>query len=107
MSYGPDARELHVTMPNGEVWAVPFHVIIDSRSRYYAERDKDTTYEEEYRHASQDKSEVLDWAANNMNWDEVVAHARKVDTPAAEVDWEEGWTNGEKRVFMPNAEADR
>ncbi len=44
------------------------HEVIHDRSSYYAERDKDTTYEEEYEFLDGDHSEITDWLFNNMDW---------------------------------------
>jgi hypothetical protein len=87
------AVELHVTMPDGSVWAVPAHLIAHNRATYYAEDG----YQEEYDYTMGDDAELEDWAANNMNWSDVAAHARKVEQ-SEPVDYQEGWVNGEKLV---------
>lgn len=42
--------------------------IAENRSRYYSERDDDTTYQEEYDYIINDDSEMIDWMQNNMDW---------------------------------------
>lgn len=100
---------LRVTMPDGSQYDVPCHLIAMDRAKYYAEKeaekegektDKETYNEkliEEYNFAIKNKDEIQDWASNNMDWDDVKAHAKKV-TDNKDVDFQEGWVNGEKEV---------
>lgn len=88
---------LRVTMPDGSQWDVPARLIADSRARYYAANDPDTTYQEEYDYTINDAYEIEDWAANNMNWSDVAEHAVKAEDPE-DVDYQEGWVNGDKRI---------
>lgn len=89
---------LFVTMPDFSVWRVPVKVIADHRTRcavsYYDQTPEDALAETEsvFRH----DGEVTDWAANNMNWAEVKEHA--VLVRQGEVDFDDGWANGEKTL---------
>jgi hypothetical protein len=49
------------------------------------------------RYCLDDDYEIEDWAANNMNWVDVQAIAVKVSIK--EVNFQEGWVNGEKEVI--------
>lgn len=49
----------------------------------------------------EDYCEIIDWASNNMNWNDVKDHAVKVSVK--EVDFQEGWVNGEKEVITKEA----
>ena len=89
---------LRVTMPDGSLWDVPARVIADNRAKYYAEGDPGE-YEEEFRFTMDDNFELRDWAANNMDWDEVKSYAVKVEEPPQqEPDYQEGWVNGDKKI---------
>ena len=95
---------LRVTMPDGSQYDVPCHLIAMDRAKYYADKEakddkkkRDEKIVEEYNFAIKDKEEIQDWAANNMDWDDVKAHAKKV-TDNKDVDFQEGWINGEKEV---------
>ena len=96
---------LRVTMPDGSQYDVSFHLIAMDRAKYYADKeakkgnqkDRDAKIIEEYNFAVQQKDEVQDWAENNMNWDDVKAHTKKVNDNK-DVDFQEGWVNGEKEV---------
>ena len=92
------SRYLRVTMPDGSKWDVPTIFIAANRAKYYAEKDQDTTYEEEFTFTLHDDFELQDWAANNMNWDDVKSHAVEVKLPV-EVDYQEGWVNGKKEII--------
>jgi hypothetical protein len=96
-------KYLRVTMEDGSKWDVPAKIIAEDRARYYAcEETKfsekfNRVYEEELRYCLDDDYEIEDWAANNMNWVDVQAIAVKVSIK--EVNFQEGWVNGEKEVI--------
>jgi len=80
---------LRVTMPDGSRWDVPAQVVVDDYRRHYGGTEPEP-----------DDYELKDWAAGNMDWADVVEHARKIaDGPALDAhDFQEGWVNGEKEV---------
>ena len=92
---------LHVTMPDGSVWAIPVMSIGINRATYYAHEFggdvKRSLAEDTIPCFSSDHYEVEDWAANNMNWVDVASVATMVQGPAP-IDFQEGWCNGEKEV---------
>lgn len=99
--------ELHVTMPDGSVWAVPADLVADSRARFYVDTRGDRqpgetwseAYDRFYGPTLADDADLLEWAANDMNWSDV-EHAARVVTPPA-VDYQQGWVNGDTRVVRP------
>lgn len=93
---------LRVEMPDGSKWDVPCEVIARKRTEYYAGvdgfKEGSREWEEEFKR-SMDDYELEDWASNNMNWEDVQSIARKVaDLPPPEVDYQEGWVNGDNRI---------
>ena len=94
-------KVLEITMPDGSVWGVPVDVIARNRAENYAGEFGDdvgrSLAEDTGPLFDEDDYEIQDWAANNMNWDDVAAHATKLREPPAP-DYQEGWVNGEKRV---------
>jgi hypothetical protein len=88
-------------MTNGDRWAVSVRVIAENRARVYIEehdgdlpRALDNTvefFESEY--------EIEDWAANNMNWDDVKEHAFLYEKNSEPIDWQESWVNGEHEIL--------
>ena len=80
-------KYLRITMPDNSKWDVPITVIANHRAEYFGEN---------YPKIS-DKYALLDWAANNMNWEDVVLQAQKVLEP--DVDYQEGWINGKKEII--------
>jgi len=100
------ARYLRVTMPNGLKFDVPAELIARNRAAYYAKADTgivsgpeyDKEFAAEYEYTLNDDFELIDWAANNMNWDEVEHNARLVWPDPQVVDYQEGWVNGEKEI---------
>lgn len=94
------SKHLFITMPDASVWAVPVDVIARNRAAYYAHQyggDIERSLTEDTLPLFEgDSYEIEDWAANNMNWGEVVAHARLINE--GETDYQEGWVNGDKEV---------
>lgn len=93
-------KELHITMPDNSVWAVPVQMIATHRAEYYSHEfggDVARSLAEDTLPLFRaDDYEIKDWAANNMNWSDV-QHAARCVTPG-DVDFDEGWANGEKGV---------
>lgn len=96
-------KYLQVTMPDGSKWRVPVKIIAEDAAEYYAETDE---YNGDLKAARKmvqelfdsDDYEIEDWAANNMNWKDVKSYAACVVTPP-EVDFQEGWVNGDKEII--------
>lgn len=86
-----------VEMPDGSEWEVPIMVLIKDRAKAYANFDFDGDLDAAIRGTIEeidaDDYIIIDWARNNMNWDDVKEHAVKVESEE-EVDYQEGWVNG-------------
>lgn len=98
-------RYIEVQFSDHSVWRIPAHSIADSRARYFATIDSergDGPYEEvynsEYTYTINDKYELLDWAANNLNWSDIGHFARRLDTVYT-MDYEREWTNARREVI--------
>lgn len=93
---------LHVTMPDGSVWSVPVEIIAKNRAEVYKGEfegsHRRSLDEDTWPLFEDDPFEITDWAANNMNWEDVAEHATKVEQPDAAVDYQEGWVNGDKDI---------
>ena len=85
-------------MPDGSKWDVPAKLVADSRAKHY-DSDPDSSYKEEFEYTMGSDYELKDWATGNMNWDEVEHKAVRVKEVEEEVDFQEGWLNGEKEVI--------
>ncbi|WP_312817212.1 hypothetical protein [Atlantibacter subterraneus] len=87
-------------MPDNSVWAVPVQIIATNRADYYAKEFggdiQRSLAEDTLPLFRASEYEIEDWAANNMNWSDV-QHAARCVTPG-EVDYDDGWVNGEKSV---------
>ena len=95
-------KEMLVTMPDGAVYAVPVMTIARHRAKYYAQERKEfdcdlqrSLDEDTIPLFTEDTYEIEDWAANNMNWDDVNHDVRRVSGPELP-DFQEGWVNGDK-----------
>ena len=94
---------LYVSMPDGSTWRVSVEMIAEHRAKYYAHEFDGSLQrslaEDTWPLFESSGFEVTDWARNNMNWSDVVHGATKVDQIGpTEVDYQEGWNNGEMRV---------
>lgn len=93
-------RFLRITMPDGSRWDVPVRVIAVDRAKDISEIDG-VSFDEAFRDTIElfesDPYEIHDWAANNMDWEDVVEVATKV-SGAEGVDYQEGWMNGDYEV---------
>lgn len=93
-------KELHITMPDNSVWAVPVQLIATNRADYYAPEFGGDIHrslvEDTLPLFRSSDYEIEDWASNNMNWSDV-QHAARCVTPG-NVDYDDGWANGEKSV---------
>lgn len=92
----PTSAQMHITMEDGSVWAVPVQAIVDSRDESYADEKEDTIGF--IRAGTLGDYNISDWAANNMNWDDVQEWAVKVENANKSIDFQEGWVNGEKEI---------
>lgn len=90
------SKKLRVTMPDGSEWDVPAEIIAKNKAEhYYNEGDED--FKEEYEFTLSDNEELIDWAENNMNWEDVKQYALQIKGPG-ELDYQKGWVNGDKEV---------
>lgn len=97
-------KQYQVTMPDGSVWGVPVSVIARNHAEYYAQYETEGDAEKCFREHSLPllsgfPFEVWEWAAGNMNWDDVKSAAhlvRGVYNPDA--DYQDGWVNGAHEV---------
>jgi hypothetical protein len=94
------SKQIQVEMPDGSIWAVPVSVIALNRAEYYKyEFDGDvirSLAEDTMPLFDDDDSSIEEWAANNMNWDDVKSVAVMVSY--GECDFQEGWCNGNKYI---------
>ena len=61
-------KRVRITLADGRIFSVSGHDVAHNRATYYAEKDKDTTYESEYEFTVNDSYELKDWLFNNMDW---------------------------------------
>lgn len=89
-------KYIRITMPDGSLWDVPADIVADNRAEYY----KEDGYDDEFQYAMEDDSILFDWAAGNMNWDDVKEYATQFFPPDTEANFQEGWVNGDKKTVM-------
>ena len=91
-------KYMTIEMPDKSVWKVPVALIASSRAEAYKDEFGGDVFrslnEDTIPLFTDDEYEIEDWAANNMNWKDVKAHAVMVS--GGTVDYQEGWCNGEK-----------
>ena len=91
-----------VTMPDESKWEIPVLIIAKHRASFYHSKSGDDVQDfvlylnRTTELFNDDDFEIEDWATNNMNWVDVLSHAVCIDNP--NVDFDEGWVNGEHEV---------
>lgn len=60
-----------IVSEGGFKWAIPLETVVEHRAKYYAEIDKDATYQAEFDQVMADEDQALDWLQNNMNWSDI------------------------------------
>lgn len=90
---------MRVTMPDGSKWDVPVIKIAEHRAEHYKSEYSGnlqfSLIEDTIPLFESDEYEIEDWAANNMDWSDVVAFAKEVGS-ADDGLYQEGWVNGDK-----------
>jgi hypothetical protein len=81
-------------MPDGSRWAVPAKVVADACIAYYAAEGQ-PFHADDAAKVRTDRRAIEDWGKNDMNWDDVAAHAARLPDEPTAVDYQEGWVNGE------------
>jgi hypothetical protein len=100
----PRQKWLKVTMPDGTHWNVSVELVAHNRALYYA-KSEEITYLlalHETKELFKNNWEVIDWATNNMDWDDVRLTAWKSHEPADEIGYQEGWVNGDHEIWTQN-----
>lgn len=102
---------LRVTMENGEVWDIDLTHIAINRAKYYAGHDNpdetadkyhsewQQTYNEEFNFTMANEDFAIDWASNNMNWEDVEPYAKKISIESKDFDYQAGWIKGDIKVI--------
>jgi len=90
---------LTVGMPDGTKWQIPVMAIALNHAECFMEEyDNDlakSLIENTIPLFEQDQDEIIDWADNNMTWEEVCNVARKTED-FKDPDYNEGWEESEK-----------
>lgn len=55
------------TLDNGDVYGLPLEAVAKIRADYYAKKDPETTFQDEYDFVMNDGYEGIDWFQNNQN----------------------------------------
>ena len=92
---------LEIEMPDGSTWAIPVSVVAIDRATYYVKEGEYKTLQESLDDDTlplfiDNEYDIHDWAANNMNWSDVKRRAVKIKDP--DVDYQDGWMNGEYKI---------
>jgi hypothetical protein len=95
-------KMMTVTMPDGSVWGVPVELIALNRAKAYADEfdgDVERSLAEDTLPYFEEDAEynIIDWAANQMNWCNFDGHQVKI-SDAPPPDFDEAWCSGEKGI---------
>lgn len=90
-------KMLSIEMPDGSKWGVPLKLIQDDYVSNYPE-----DFPDEASLNLLDNDDLVEWAANNMDWDDVKDQAVMLKRPDP-VDYQDGWVNGESNIIEVKA----
>ena len=97
-----DRWTLVVTMRDGSEWTYSVMAIARDRARNYADEfggDVERSLSEDTIPLFRESEfEIVDWAANNMNEDQITGFQSKPAPVLTDQDRQEGWVNGPKRI---------
>ena len=100
-------KYIKVLFSNGEIYHIPASIVAHERATYYANHDigKQKTdlpskewaecFKKERDYTLGDDFEIIDWANNNMNWEDVEKHAILIDSEAKPINKQKEWVNNE------------
>ncbi len=92
-------KHFFITFSNNETWKVPIDVIAENRADYYAckvdgyEQGSDG-WDEEVQAGLNDCKELEDWMSNNMDWENIKAHAI-LEISEEEYNYDSGFFNAD------------
>ena len=89
---------LVVEMSDKTQWAIPAILIAEHRARHYAALEGEGVYPAEIAYAMSDDYEIKDWAANNMNWEDVCHEAIKLEVKLPKANYHKDWINAPKHI---------
>lgn len=96
---------IRLKMPDGRLYEIPVQAIAENRARCYVDEFEGSLNrsleEDTLPHFAESDYAVIDWAKNNMNWQEVVLFARIVSEPqpVSPAGMQDGWMNGDMHVI--------
>lgn len=100
-------KYLKVSFDDRSEWLIPAKFIAEHMAAYYAERDTGKTsgkeyervFREEFVYTINNDDEIIDWAANNMNWDDVSHVAEPIPKEPVDPDYSDEWGISEMEVI--------
>ena len=101
-------KYLYVTFSNREIWRVEAEKIAKIRAEYYVdvdiangnrlEENRKKAMKEEIDFVLNDTYEIIDWASNNMNWEDLVFLGIELFNKGNSLDYEEGYSGADLEV---------
>lgn len=88
-------RCLRVEFSDGALYDIPVSIIATHRANFFAGPDR-ALFKSEVEIALEDNSVLLDWAVNNMNWEDLEFHAVLVRRKSLDKSAE--WVNADKGI---------
>ena len=104
-------KHIRITFSNGETYEIPALKIGNNRGKVYADKDfgsQDITeapdpqwtnvYRRERDNTIKDDALLIDWAENNINWEDIEKDAILIPTANKDLDKHEEWMNNDKVI---------
>lgn len=91
-------KYLRITMPDHSKWEVPMSAIARNKGENHEYEGIDSIEECVHIAMHETDESLIDWAENNMNWDDISHEAHLVEQGTT--DYDEGLVNGNKEVIV-------
>lgn len=104
-------KHVRITFSNGETYEIPALKIGNNRGKYFADKQfghQDITeapdpqwtniYRAERDIAIKDNEQLIDWAENNMNWEDIESDAVLIPVDNSDLDKHAEWLKNEKTI---------
>jgi hypothetical protein len=89
-------RFLVVGFPDGTRWAIPELTIAESRAAHYADDEERSLNEDTLPFFRKSPGEMSEWAANNMDWEDVESDAIQLESEKPQCDRDDEWPSCSK-----------
>jgi len=108
-------KHIRVTFSNGETYEIPATNIANNKGKHFADKEFGeqergeapdprwtNVYRKERNTALENSEELIDWAENNTNWEDLEQFAKLIPTENADLNKHDEWATNDKTIVEHN-----